>query len=439
MQAPRRHHPSREEVQRRHALPPADVAKRAVRLSSLKKLSRAFGNIDNFAFAAELAADRLEALLQGKVPLTNEMVMHLEAAINLEPGWMDSTMSEYGKKQGQQLLSEKELLDRDGDHGTSTNVASPVTVPAAVLTKAVPPKASVVAIAPTTGAALAQSGAAVPVTVKKSKVSAPQPVVATPEPVVAIPEPAAGILTAVPASAPALASPEPAQAIATPLPAKAIAGAKPKNEVLQRIRRMNLTLLTAGPGEKAGLSRELGIHASQISLKLDGRRIMSDKFCRKIEAAYKLKQGWMDSPRVTLSPDIRRLTASKRVVIAAPAPVAQKPAAQRPVVASSAPKGAVPKAVAHQAVEREAPVASSPPAAVATQSVTAPAMAAPVPLPVMAAPTAAPATLATESVAATLGKASPLARVLIELITYRSAAGLLSDQKINQLQVELLT
>lgn len=71
---------------------------------------------------------------------------------------------------------------------------------------------------------------------------------------------------------------------------------------IKEIRKQRLAELTANRGDKARLSREADLSASQISQWLSGERNMSEDTAREIERARDLPVGWMDSATMNSSP-----------------------------------------------------------------------------------------------------------------------------------------
>lgn len=296
---------SKDDVQARHNMAPADAARHAIRLSNLKKLSRAFKDDDKLAFALELMPARLAELLSGRSPITAEMAMHIEDELHLAGGWLSNPTSEYSVKQA------------------SDKVEESVAAAAAKSTKGKPtkPQAPAPAAPPTVAKLTLPAKSAAP----RSK--------ALVKPSSAAPAPKA-------AAAKKAASPvSKSKPAAIPAPAKAAAS----DDGVQQVRRMNMLLLTEQKGEKAALARALPVHESLISLKLKSRPLTRD-FCEGIEKAYGLESGWMDTPRLDLPAGIKRLGGDLRRGRPAthkpmPAPAAkQKPAVARtPPAAKPAP------------------------------------------------------------------------------------------------------
>jgi plasmid maintenance system antidote protein VapI len=370
----------------------------------LKKLAKAFGDLDGFAMAVELETRRVDEMLQGKAPISSEMAMHLEDSLNLPGGWMENTDSKYAKIDARRAVEQKA-------HPGSPELHEPD--PAQAPTRGAPPPPAIAEITTITGTpqkiAVSKTGAPVKVITKphrKPHRVATSPVAEAPSvaPSATVEPPAApkvwpakpGVKAKPSAVKAPAARPQvpPAEKAATSTP-KTAATPSPGKEMQQNIRRMNLALLTEKKGEKARMSRVLGIHASQLSLKLAGSRVMSDKFCKKIELAYGLTEGWMSEARLALP---AALVPLKDFVQAAPMPV--------PAVAAPAP------------------------------AVAAPAPPMPMPVPVPAVPVQAVAAQAVAAHAA--GQPSALARALSEVILYRASTGALDDTKVTELLSKLM-
>lgn len=362
---PRRNY-SKEDVKARHSMAPADAAKHAIRLSNLKKIQRAFKDEDKLAIALELSPLRVRELLAG-APITAEMAMHIEDELHLAGGWLSNPASVYvappARRSDVQSEPEPSAQETGGQRakGPSKQAGgAKLSLP----TRPAAPKAASAAVkktpAPPTGPV---------VTKKASRKPAPAPVVVS-------------------------------------------------DESMQQIRKMNLLLLTEQKGEKAALSRTLGVDQSLISLKLGSRPLTRD-FCSSVEKAYELEEGWMDVTRLTLPEGVKRLGGDLRrgrpALRADAAPKTQAKSTPAKPATAATPPAAKPAVAAPE----QLPAATPAPAQAAR---------APEPRQDTAVPRPAPADATTTTV---------LARALVQLITAKVDAGTLPYDKVVRLMTEL--
>lgn len=388
---------SKEDVQARHNMAPADAARHAIRLSNLKKLSRAFKDDDKLAIALELKPSRLAELLSGRSPITAEMAMHIEDELHLAGGWLSNPTSEYSVKQASEKVEESEAA------AAAKPARGKPAKPQALQAAAAPPTVARLTL-PSKSASPKAAAPAKPVT------TAPAP---TPKATVAkkpaSPAPAPKVAAAKKPTPPVSKS-KPA---ATPTPAPASVKASTSEESAQQVRRMNMHILTEEKGEKAALARALNVHESLISLKLKSRPLTRD-FCEGIEKAYGLESGWMDIPRLDLPEGVKRLGGDLRR--GRPITTTQKPA---------------PAAKGKPAAVRAAP-AVKPPAAARPAPKPAVAAPAPTPAPVQPAQAAQPMPAFGATTSALFGK------MLAETIISRSASGALSYEKLVRIMEDVM-
>lgn len=393
---------SKDDVKARHLMSPADSARHAIRLSNLKKLSRAFKDDDKLAIALELMPARLAELLSGRSPITAEMAMHIEDELHLTGGWLSDSASEYSTAQaGAQA---------------GAQAAPPTRFP--------PPAKS------------AQQPARPPIVAKLAL--SPKTMAAAPKAAAAQKKPVAPKTLVVQKKKPAAPAASPVTSPATPAVTSAATPSQPPavdvGDGAQPVRRMNLMLLTEQKGEKAALSRALNVHESLISLKLKSRPLTRE-FCASVEDAYGLDEGWLDAPRLDLPDGVKRLGGDLRR--GRPA-TAQKP---RPAAPKSAPPAAAPMAAAP--VAKRAPVPAAAPAP-STQPEAPPAAA---PAPVAAAPAAAaepqPAPAAPAMAVQPAAAFSPattilFGKLLAEAIVSRATAGALPYEKLVRIMEDVM-
>lgn len=73
-----------------------------------------------------------------------------------------------------------------------------------------------------------------------------------------------------------------------------------ENQQLTPVRRANIRLLTDGAGASARLAELMGVTAGPISaVRAESEKSIGSGFCRKIESAIGLPDGWLDTPKDT--------------------------------------------------------------------------------------------------------------------------------------------
>lgn len=306
----------------------------ALRVKNTRTLCDVAGE-ENLAIALGLPLQRVKDLKEG-IDFSDEMAFHVETALGLRPGFLDSLNMELSETTKTMLKSPADaaLNVHESEQEDSMNVQASHTI------------------------YRIDSKASKNLSLASAEVPPPQSEPETPimEQTVEFSAPAAASAVA-PSHAPAVAASTEAPATALtppPVAAKRVRGeASPEELRLREVRKNNLALLTSAPGAKSKVSAMAGMSPVNLSHRLHGPKTFdietSDLFCK----ALGLPQGWFEAPRTA-----EDIPASLLAAIGAPrVDSLVKEAPSKPVAPGAAP---APQQVSSSAPSPEKVAASAP-------------------------------------------------------------------------------